>query len=399
MRKIILILLGITLSRILISCDKEEEFRYPLVFTGNVINITDTSALFTARISNFGNYPILESGFIWGVHSKDNNGIKIKNNESTNDIYYLETNEKLLPGKTFYVRAYVQTEITTSYGKEVSFESPKGQIDITKWSQIYNAHFIYLNCEYVRSSFTINDMAYFIFQRSFNNGELYSYNAKTNSFQYELSSNILITASFSAVYQGKAYVFSKNAFYLFNPQLKTFTKLSVLDENDTRHGLSGFLIKDDIYIGLGSISGQGYNKDFWRYNIPTDSWHEVASFPGEKRYNGFSFSINNFGYVGGGKFNDLWCYIPESNNWIPKKSHPYQNAFYYGTNTENFGYSFSNNKFHEYNPIFDNWEEIADLDFSFNSCNPHLFAIDNKVFCLVINHIDEKRFKMWVYEK
>jgi hypothetical protein len=115
MRNKKIILHGLTILLILISCEKGHDFEYPLVYTGDVTNITDTNALFSAKISFLGDYPILESGFIWGVHSKDNNGIKIKNPENVSGIYSLYTNEKLLPGKTFYVRGYVQTENTTSY--------------------------------------------------------------------------------------------------------------------------------------------------------------------------------------------------------------------------------------------------------------------------------------------
>ena len=254
-----IILHGLTILLILISCEKGHDFEYPLVYTGDVTNITDTNALFSAKISFLGDYPILESGFIWGVHSKDNNGIKIKNPENVSGIYSLYTNEKLLPGKTFYVRGYVQTENTTSYGREVSFESPKGQINTGRWSQMYNDYHDYGSEEFIRASFTINDITYFAFA---NGGLLYSYNPTTNTFKYELSNLLLSIADLSVVYNGHAYIFSLDAFYRFDPQLKSFYKLATFSDSKSKYEASGFLIEDNIYIGLGRTSGK-YSKDFY----------------------------------------------------------------------------------------------------------------------------------------
>lgn len=410
MRNKKIILHGLTILLILISCEKGHDFEYPLVYTGDVTNITDTNALFSAKISFLGDYPILESGFIWGVHSKDNNGIKIKNPENVSGIYSLYTNEKLLPGKTFYVRGYVQTENTTSYGREVSFESPKGQINTGRWSQMYNDYHDYGSEEFIRASFTINDITYFAFA---NGGLLYSYNPTTNTFKYELSNPLLSIADLSVVYNGHAYIFSLDAFYRFDPQLKSFYKLATFSDSKSKYEASGFLIEDNIYIGLGRTSGK-YSKDFWKYSITSDSWEQVASFPGNYRRNGFSFSINNIGYVGGGfndignwpypKFNDSWCYIPESDKWIQKESLPFKNEELFdlqGTNTEEFGYCFYHNQFYEYNPIFDIWEKMADLDIGFILYDPHIFWDGSKIYILdpSRDYLDEIYFKMWVYEK
>ncbi|MDD3489166.1 MAG: hypothetical protein PHR62_04685 [Paludibacter sp.] len=405
MRNIKIIIQGFALLLTLISCEKEYE--HPLVYTGDVTNITDTSAFFTAKVSCLGDYKILESGFIWGAHSNDNNGIKVKNSESFNEIYSLNTNEKLLPGKTFYVRAYIQTQHSTSYGREVSFESPKGQINTGKWTQVYNDDPDIGSCKYIKTSFTINNTTYLALQGDLStNGDLYSYNSETNTFNFEFSDPIISSASYSATYNGNAYIFCMNAFYLFNPQTKSFTKLSVLDESENKYWVSGFIIDDNLFIGLGNTSkAERYSKDFWKYNITADSWEQIASFPGDYRSQGFSFSINNLGYVGGGDnltkaFNDFWCYIPESDKWIQKESLPFQNKEYdlFGTNTEKYGYCFYQNKLYEYNPVFDIWEKMADLDISYNLCYPHIFITGNKVSVLEVTGY-EKYFKMWSYEK
>ncbi len=109
---------------LLAGCLNVGDFTYPIVFTGNVVEVNDSSAVLSGMITNHGELPIIESGFIWGPHSMDEAGIRIRNKETPNSTFYLNTNQKILPGITFYARAYVQTNTTVVYGREVSFESP-----------------------------------------------------------------------------------------------------------------------------------------------------------------------------------------------------------------------------------------------------------------------------------
>jgi len=384
-----------------ISCNEQNEFEYPLVFTGDVINITDTSATFTAKISNPGKYPILESGFIWGVHSNDNYGIKIRNEGIPDGVYALQTNYKLLPGKTYYVRAYVLTESTVTYGREVTFNSLEGQVELGKWSLIINDGFDNSGrFVSVESSFTINDTTYFATY-----GSLYCFSHISNTFSFVLANPILLHADISVVFNGYVYIFHYNAFYRFDPKSKSFNKLSVLNEDVARINGSGFLINDKIYIGLGEGSSK-----FWKYIITEDSWQQIASFPGSVRRNAFNFSINNVGYIGGGfnfhKFStksDFWCYNPENDQWIRKENLPIVNEDMFdlvGDNTENFGYCFYKNKLYEYNPVFNIWGKMADLNNNRNLGYPHLFAVKDKIYLMASKYDDNNRyFIMWVYEK
>lgn len=401
---------GLIFLLIFMSCKKQQDYEYPLVFTGNITDITDTSAVFSARISNDGNYPIVKSGFIWGIHSNDEYGIRLTNNEPAN-TYSLKTNKKLLPGKTYYVRAYVQTEFTTSYGRELSFKSPPAQVNLGRWSMVYNNDLGYGFNDFIETSFTIDGITYLAFE---DGAELYSYDPNLNIFKYELTNTILSGATASVVYNGKAYLFSSNAIYLFDPQTKSISQLSVLNKDQTRYYASSFLIGDNIYVGLGGVSHNEYLKDFWKYNISTNKWKQVSSFPGQYREYAFAFSINGFGYVGGGfnllpdqwpypKFNDLWCYLPESDKWIQKESLPFKNEELFDiqvSNTPSYGYCFYKKNLYEYNATFDIWETIASLNTGENLYYPHSFISGNKFYVLVAHeYMDKKYFKMWVYEK
>lgn len=400
---------GLTFLLIFVSCEKQQDYEYPLVYTGDVIDITDTSAVFSARISNEGKYPIIESGFIWGVHPNNNDGIRLTNDELS-DTYSLKTNKKLLPGKTYYVRAFVQTELTTSYGREVSFTSPPAQVDLGSWSLVYNDNIDYGFNDFIRASFTIDGVTYFAFE---DGSTLYSYDPKLNVFKYEMT-NLIFSYASPVVYNEKAYLFSLNTIYLFDPKTKSISKLSALNENEIRYYPSCFLIGDNIYVGLGLASYDKYFKDFWKYNISTNKWTQVSSFPGQYREYAFAFGMDGVGYVGGGfnlmsnqwpypKFNDLWCYLPETDEWIQKESLPFKNEDLFDvqvSNSSSYGYCFYKKNLYEYNATFDIWETMAGLNTSENLYYPHSFISGNKFYVLIVHdYMDDKYFKMWVYEK
>lgn len=56
------------------ACEQIGEPGYPIVFTGDPTAVNDSTVLLTAQLSNPGNHPVTESGFIWGIYSQDNDG-------------------------------------------------------------------------------------------------------------------------------------------------------------------------------------------------------------------------------------------------------------------------------------------------------------------------------------
>jgi PKD repeat protein len=87
---------------------------------------------------------------------------------------------------------------------------------------------------------------------------------------------------------------------------------------------TGFSMGNFGYIGTGcdsTVYPMGFN-DFYQYNPLTNAWTQKASFPGPGRNEAFSFSIGNYGYLGGGTTNigfgdvpDVWRYDPVSDSW------------------------------------------------------------------------------------
>jgi hypothetical protein len=386
------------------SCDEESEFEYPLVLTGEVINLTDTSATFTGKITHQGTKPIIESGFIWGLHINLDDGIKIQNEGIPDGVFELQTNYKLLPGKTYYIQAYAQTESSVTYGRTITFQSPEGPINLGQWS-VLSRHENLIGL-YINTSFTMGNLTYLIFE----SGNLYSLNRENLAFEYEFSNPAFNNADLSFVYNDQAYIYSLDTIYRVDLQDKTLEKLSFVDHHGKfRFGVAGFLLGDNIYVGLGQYFEE-YYKELWKYNIPGNTWQQVSSFPGDARSNAYSFSLDNKGYFGGGNNNqrawkELWCYEPERDQWRRLEDLPialeYEAYNLPGTSMAGFGYCYFDYKLFEFNPVFNNWEMMAGMSVNPDLGIPHLFSADDHLYAInaTMDWMDEIYLNLCVYEK
>jgi N-acetylneuraminic acid mutarotase len=76
------------------------------------------------------------------------------------------------------------------------------------------------------------------------------------------------------------------------------------------------------YVGCGF--GGNYEKDMYKYDPATNSWTDIG-FPGNKRVNASTFTLNNIMYLGFGTNNattdtQFWAYDPASSTWTQKRS-------------------------------------------------------------------------------
>ena len=154
----------------------------------------------------------------------------------------------------------------------------------------------------------------------------------------------------------------------------------------------GFSIGTKGYIGIGYkgyISGLGsyslaFTNDFWEWDQATDTWRQMANFPGVARGSAVGFSIGNKGYIGiggnstvgfglngDGLFNDFYQWDQSSNTWSLKASFPGANrndavAFsigskgYIGTGYSN-GLRACTNEFWEWDQASDAWIRKANF--------------------------------------
>jgi N-acetylneuraminic acid mutarotase len=123
MRNNILILF---LLFLIISCNNEKEFNFPLIQTGNVTNIDSSGATLHCRITDLSKENIIEYGFVWD--SRPNPTIEnaekyvIRESPKTGVIsQHISTT--LRESFVYYVRAFMRNNNYITYGKEVAFTS------------------------------------------------------------------------------------------------------------------------------------------------------------------------------------------------------------------------------------------------------------------------------------
>jgi N-acetylneuraminic acid mutarotase len=143
---------------------------------------------------------------------------------------------------------------------------------------------------------------------------------------------------------------------------------------------SGFVIGNFGYLGTGRITASGNNltQDFFRYDPQTNSWLQVADFPGLPRRGAVGFTIGEYGYVGTGEpqsggvmYNDFYRYNPTNDTWTQIASMPTSGRVSaVGFELDDYGFvgtggfsswGSSQNDFWRYDPNTNSWQQMADV--------------------------------------
>ncbi|WP_452232284.1 Kelch repeat-containing protein [Lacinutrix sp. MEBiC02595] len=148
-----------------------------------------------------------------------------------------------------------------------------------------------------------------------------------------------------------------------------WVKKSTFNE-DARSSAAAFTIGNMGYMGTG-YDGDDYYKDFWSYNMDTNSWQQLSDFPGIERSSATSLVINNEGYIGTGyngdsneELSDFYKYNANTNVWSQIADFggsPRYGAVGFSSDSYGYvgtGYDGSDKKdFWKYDPIADTWQE------------------------------------------
>jgi N-acetylneuraminic acid mutarotase len=135
----------------------------------------------------------------------------------------------------------------------------------------------------------------------------------------------------SFVLNGKAYVGTgfdgnsntdlayKKDFWQYDPTTNSWKEVAEFP-GATRQYATSFVVANKAYVGLG-VNQSNYFQDVYSYNDANDSWESVATFIGGKRRGATSFVIDNVAYVGFGtnnstaKTKDLYKFDPTAGTW------------------------------------------------------------------------------------
>lgn len=141
---------------------------------------------------------------------------------------------------------------------------------------------------------------------------------------------------------------------------------------------ASFVIGDKAYCGTGVVSWFATQRDFYAFNMLTESWATISSLPPneQRQYaNAFSWDSLGFlvaGYNGSDFLNDLWIYDPIQDQWNPGTDLPAQGrsgaasfvidgiAYLIGGKTAD---SSSINEVWAYDISADSWQRKADFPF------------------------------------
>jgi len=126
--------------------------------------------------------------------------------------------------------------------------------------------------------------------------------------------------------------------FRYDKNTDSWTQLANFPGGD--RGYAYGVAKDDkAYMGFGSDPSFNFLNDWWEYDIINDSWSQLASFPGAGRNHPAMVVVGNSIFVGCGSnssnLNDWWEYNINTNTWTQKPDLPGNNRhhpFYFSIN-------------------------------------------------------------------
>ena len=174
---------------------------------------------------------------------------------------------------------------------------------------------------------------------------------------------------------------------------------------------TGMSSKGKGYIVFGQNSQNINTNSLYEYDPILNAWASKANFPGPGRSNGFSFSINDRVFAGGGyngtsTFFDFAEYIPDSNIWVSRANFPgtgtrgskgasLNGKGYVVGGTYNRSIPYSNQMW-EYDPITDNWTQKANIPSGATS-GAVFFNADSLLFITHGHNSTSMHSNLWAY--
>lgn len=132
---------------------------------------------------------------------------------------------------------------------------------------------------------------------------------------------------FGAIEYINAGIFT-NDIWKYDTASDTWTQKTTYPAGISLQCLNGFVIGNNIYIGIGQDSTAKCYQWFWKYNTLNDTWTQQASFPGAPRDLASSFAIGDTGYLGSGTdqnpfyYGDFYKFYPDTLTSIENMESP-----------------------------------------------------------------------------
>ena len=167
---------------------------------------------------------------------------------------------------------------------------------------------------------------------------------------------------------------SQRNFYAFDLNTESWTAIASLPQGEERQYANGFASDSFGYV-FGGYNGE-FLSDLWRYNPRNDQWQEMTPLPDSGRSGAASFVIDSVAYIIGGKndssqaLSEVWAYNMNNDSWVQKSNLPFGGRWRSGaTSNDSLGYlAFGMDdtlrycqELYKYNPQTDSWTKLSDF--------------------------------------
>ena len=323
-------------------------FRTPLTTTPATLEtlafeyMSGIGALSGGDITDIGGGEVTEKGIVWSTDPSPT----IENLKAVAPASLISSGRftivltSLVPGKTYYLRAYAINSAGVSYGPEINFKAPASlgirKAEFPGEARSYSVTFSIENKIYVGLGFMQNGFS------DWPLGDFWAWDQSTNQWNMLAEFPGINYDAIGFAIGGKGYVFtsgwynSETGYYPsvlweYEPETDQWTKKSNFPSNGYRSYPVAFSIGSKVYIGLGRGASEGgvagFYKDLWEWDQGTNVWTRKADFPGQGRSGAATFAIGKSGYVGtgitsGGWVADFWEYDQQEDRWTRKVDYP-----------------------------------------------------------------------------
>ncbi len=161
-------------------------------------------------------------------------------------------------------------------------------------------------------------------------------------------------------------------FYAFDMSSDSWSSTAAMPAGQERQYATGFASSSEGFI-FGGIGYGGFLNNLWKYNPISNNWSQQDSLPALGRSGAASFVINNIAFIVGGKtanndaINEAWSYDIINNTWQQKNNFPFGGRWrasavtHVGKGYLIFGKDENDqlrNELYEYDPILDSWIQL-----------------------------------------
>ena len=154
-----------------------------------------------------------------------------------------------------------------------------------------------------------------------------------------------------------------NDLWQYNPKTNTWQQMASFPGKG-RVSPAIFVIGHKAFVvtGANDLNTDTCYKGCWEYDAHTNAWTQKADFPGAARAGAVGFAIGNKGYMGMGKssaynaYKDFWEYDTTTDGWIQKADFgglARQYASGFGVNDKGYVFFGEDSNFYAFNDI---WE-------------------------------------------